>query len=105
MTSSAAALVSFGESSSLLHELARVEVRISQVQRAAETLGEAIAADERVCVDRMGQIAPTMYLGMNGTGVPRRPAEVADRIGKQPDGSAQNPRGQARHCVDRGITG
>jgi hypothetical protein len=89
MTGSAAALVSFAESSSLLHELAGVKVSISQVQRAAETLGEAIAADERLCVDRMGEIAPTMYLGMDGTGVPMRPAEVADRVGKQPDGSAK----------------
>ena len=89
MTGSAAALVSFQESSSLLHELAGVKVSISQVQRAAEALGEAIAADERVCVDRMGEIAPTMYLAMDGTGVPMRPAEVADRVGKQPDGSAK----------------
>jgi hypothetical protein len=89
MTGSVAALVSFEESSSLLHEMAGVKVSISQVQRAAETLGEAIAADERVCVDRMGEIAPTMYLGMDGTGVPMRPAEVANRVGKQPDGSAK----------------
>jgi hypothetical protein len=89
MTGSAAALVSFQESSSLLHELAGVKVSISQVQRAAETLGETIAADERVCVERMGEIAPTMYLGMDGTGVPMRPAEVAGRVGKQPDGSAK----------------
>jgi hypothetical protein len=106
MTGSVAALVSFEESSSLLHEMAGVKVSISQVQRAAETLGEAIAADERVCVDRMGEIAPTMYLGMDGTGVPMRPAEVANRVGKQPDGSAnQNPRGQGSHRVDRGVTG
>ena len=39
MTGSTAALVSFEESSSLLHELAGVKVSISQVQRAAETLG------------------------------------------------------------------
>ncbi len=80
MTGSTAALVSFEESSSLLHELAGVKVSISQVQRAAESLGDDIVADERVCVDRMGEIAPTMYLGMDGTGVPMRPrAEVADR--------------------------
>ena len=60
MTGSVAALVSFEESSSVLHELAGVEVSISQVQRAAEALGEEIAADERVCVDRMGEVAPTM---------------------------------------------
>jgi hypothetical protein len=89
MTGSTAALVSFEESSSLLHELAGVEVSISQVQRAAEGLGEEIAAAERVCVDRMGEGAPTMYLGMDGTGVPMRPSEVAGRAGKQPDGSAK----------------
>ena len=89
MTGNAAALVSFEESRRLLHELAGVEVSISQVQRAAETLGAEIAADERVCVDRLGEVAPTMYLGMDGTGVPMRPAEVADRAGKQPDGSAK----------------
>jgi len=89
MTGSTAALVSFEESSSLLHELAGVEVSISQVQRAAEALGEEIADDERVCVDRVGEVAPTMYLGMDGTGVPMRPSEVAGRAGKQPDGSAK----------------
>ena len=89
MTGSTAALVSFEESSSLLHELAGVEVSVSQVQRAAEALGTEIAADERVCLERMGAVAPTMYLGMDGTGVPMRPTEVAGRLGKQPDGSAK----------------
>jgi hypothetical protein len=89
MTASTAALVSFEESSALLHELAGVEVSTSQVQRAAEALGTEIAADERECVERMGEVAPTMYLGMDGTGVPMRPSEVAGRAGKQPDGSAK----------------
>ena len=75
----------------MLHELAGVESSVSQVQRAAEALGSEIAADERACVDRMGEVAPTMYLGMDGTGVPMRPSEVAGRPGKQPDGSAQTP--------------
>ncbi len=73
----------------MLHELAGVEVSVSQVQRAAEALGAEIIADERACVDRMGEVAPTMYLGMDGTGVPMRPAEVAGRAGKQSDGSAK----------------
>ena len=80
MTGSTAALASFEESSTLLHELA-VEVSISQVQRAAEALGAEVAADECVCVARMGEVAPTMYLGMDGTGVPMRSSEVADRVG------------------------
>jgi len=104
MTGSTAAIMSFEESSTLLHELAGVEVSVSQVQRAAEALGVEIAADERVCVERMGEIAPTMYLGMDGTGVPMRPSEVAGRAGKQPDGSAK-PASQGRHRVDRGVAG
>jgi len=40
-------------------------------------------------VEKTGEVAPTMYLGMDGTGVPMRPSEVAGRSGKQPDGSAR----------------
>ena len=89
MTGSAAALVSFEESSGLLQELAGVEVSAKQVERAAEALGAEIGADERSCVERRGEVAPTMYLGMDGTGVPMRAAEVVGRAGKQPDGSAK----------------
>ena len=89
MTGSTAALVSFQESSALLHELAGVEVSASQVERAAEALGAIIADDERRCVEPMGEVAPTMYLGMDGTGVPMRKSEVAGRAGKQSDGSAK----------------
>lgn len=89
MTGSTAALVSFEESSALLRELAGVEVSPKQVERAAEALGAEVADDEHRCVERMGEVAPTMYLGMDGTGVPMRSAEVAGRAGKQPDGSAK----------------
>ncbi len=33
--------------------------------------------------------APTMYLGLDGTGLPVRSSETAGRAGKQPDGSAK----------------
>ena len=89
MTASAAALLSFEESSGLLHELAGAEVSAKQVERAAEALGAEIAVDEHQQVERMGEVAPTMYLGMDGTGVPMRTQEVADRAGKQADGSAK----------------
>jgi hypothetical protein len=88
MTGSTAALVSFEESSALLHELAGVAVSAKQVERAAEALGTEIAEDERRCMEPMGEVAPTMYLGMDGTGVPMRAEEVAGRTGKQADGSA-----------------
>jgi hypothetical protein len=89
MTGSVAALVSFEESSGMLHELAGVEVSAKQVERAAEALGAEIADDEHRHVEKMGEVAPTMYLGMDGTGVPMRATEVAGRTGKQPDGSAK----------------
>lgn len=89
MTGSTAALVSFEESSSLLWELAGVQVSTKQVERAAEALGAEIAAEERRCDEPRGEVAPTMYLGMDGTGVPMRATEVAGRAGKQPDGSAK----------------
>jgi hypothetical protein len=89
MTASAAALLSFEESRGLLHELAGVEVSAKQVERAAEALGAEIAVDERQQVEKRGEAAPTMYLGMDGTGVPMRSEEIADRAGKQADGSAK----------------
>jgi hypothetical protein len=89
MTASTAALVSFEESSGLLYELAGVEVSAKQVERVAEGLGAEIAVDERQQVEKMSPVAPTLYLGMDGTGVPMRAPEVAGRAGKQADGSAK----------------
>ena len=83
MTASAAALLSFQESSGLLQELAGVEVSVKQVERAAETLGAEITVDEHRQVEKIGEVAPTMYLGMDGTGVPMRTQEIAGRAGKQ----------------------
>jgi len=89
MIGSTASLASFEESSALLQELAGVEVSVKQVERAAEALGAEIGADERCCVEKAGAVAPAMYLGMDGTGVPLRASEVVGRAGKQPDGSAK----------------
>jgi len=89
MAASAAALVSFEESSGLLHELAGVEVSAKQVERVAEALGAEIAVDERQAVEKESPAAPTLYLGMDGTGVPMRASEVVGRAGKQPDASAK----------------
>jgi hypothetical protein len=89
MTASASALLSFEESRGLLRELAGVEVSARQVERAAEALGAEIAVDEHQHAERLGEMAPTLYLGMDGTGVPMRAEEVVDRAGKQADGSAK----------------
>jgi electron transfer flavoprotein alpha subunit len=75
MTASTAALLSFEESRGLLQEWAGVKISAQQVERAAEALGAEIGADEREQVDdRMGAMAHTLYLGMDGTGVPMRAA-------------------------------
>ena len=84
-----AAEVSFAKASEWL-ALTGVEVEARQVERCAEALGRAIARDERAVRGQTAPApAPTMYLGLDGTGVPVRPAEVAGRRGKQPDGSAK----------------
>lgn len=89
MVGLAAAMVSFAESSELLQELAGVPVEAKQVERTAEALGREIAQDERTVIEPVPPSAPTMYLGMDGTGIPMRAPELAGRHGKQSDGSAK----------------
>lgn len=88
MVGHAAALTSFAEASDLPGHLAGVDVGPRTVERAAEALGREVAADERAVVEPGAPSAPTMYPGMDGTGVPMRPSEVAGRAGKGPDGKA-----------------
>ena len=86
------AMVSFEEGHELLHELAGVNVLTKHVERAAEALGREVAEDEKLVVEPPGPnepLAPTLYLGMDGTGVPVRKEELVDRPGKQPDGSSK----------------
>jgi hypothetical protein len=83
------AMVSFAEGSELMRELAGVPVDPKQVERTAEALGCEIAQDERRIVEPDPPTAPTMYLGMDGTGVPMRKSETEGRAGKQPDGSSK----------------
>ncbi len=89
MVGLASALVSFAETSELMRELAGVSIDPKRVERAAEALGREIAADERSVVEPQPPSAPTMYLGLDGTGVPMRASELAGRQGKQSDGTAK----------------
>ena len=91
MVGTAAALVSFAEGSELLGALAGLPVNAKQVERTAEALGREIAADERqqVVPAAAAEIPPTLYLGLDGTGVPMRKEELAGRPGKQADGAAK----------------
>jgi hypothetical protein len=86
------AMVSFEEGHELLHELAGLNVPTKRVERAAEALGREIAEDEKLVAEPpepYEPVAPTLYLGMDGTGVPVRKEELVDRSGKQPDGSSK----------------
>lgn len=89
MVGQSAAMVSFAESSELMDKLATVPVDAKQVERTAEALGREIARDERAVVEAQSPSTGTMYLGMDGTGVPMRAPELEGREGKQPDGSAK----------------
>ena len=89
MVGLAAAMVSFQESDELMRELAGVPAGCKQVERTAEALGREIAKDERTVIEPSSPCAPTMYLGMDGTGVPMRASELEGRSGKQPDGSSK----------------
>ncbi len=89
MVGQVGAVVSFEEGHELLRELAGVEVSAKQVERYAEALGQEIAAAERSVIEAEPASAPTMYLGIDGTGVPVRKQELINRPGKQPDGSAK----------------
>ncbi len=89
MVGCAAGEVSFAAAGSLLHELAGLNVDAKTVERRAEALGREIAADERERAAAGPATAPTLYLGLDGTGVPVRGAETEGRAGKQPDGSAR----------------
>ena len=85
------AATSFQEGSALLKELAGLDIDAKQVERCAEKLGAEIAEDEtRNSTGVESQpAAPTLYLGMDGTGIPMRTSELTGRSGKQADGTSK----------------
>jgi hypothetical protein len=91
MIGTVGSMVSFQEGSQLLRELAGIGIDASQVERGAEALGDEIAVDERLHTGPWGEapLPPTLYMGLDGTGIPMRTEELAGRAGKQPDGSAK----------------
>lgn len=89
MTGLAASMVSFEETSLLLSELAGIQIRAKRAERSAEALGRSIAGDERSHVEADEPSAPTLYLGVDGTGIPIRCEDIRGRKGKQPDGSSR----------------
>jgi hypothetical protein len=90
---------SFADGSKLLDVLAGLKVGTKLLERTAEALGGEVAADERqvFAAELHRQVAPTMYLGMDGTGIPARRSEVDGRSGKQVDGTAKTR--EVKLCV------
>ena len=97
MVGISASAASFAEASGLLQELAGLDIDPKSVERHAEALGGEIAQDERLIVEPEPAPAPTVYLGLDGTGVPMRSSETQGRAGKQPDGTAKTR--EAKLCV------
>lgn len=85
------ARVSFEEGHDLLEKLAGIEIPTKEVEREAERLGKQIADDERRATDpdTSGELPPTLYMAMDGTGVPMRASELVGRCGKQEDGTSK----------------
>lgn len=89
---------SFEEGASLLAELAGIDVTAKSVERTSKKLGAAIAADEVIHVEeKIKAPSDTMYAGVDGTGIPMRPGELAGRAGRQADGTAKTR--EVKECV------
>lgn len=89
MIGQSAARESFAQSQLLLHELAGGRVSVRQAERSAERLGAQISDFERRGTEPESPAAATMYLGVDGTGVPMVRSETEGVRGKQADGGAR----------------
>ncbi|WP_182359783.1 ISKra4 family transposase [Tomitella gaofuii] len=95
----AGAAMPFAAAAALVGDLAGIEVGAKRLERAAEASGAVVAAavDAEAAAITAGRLAvlpppgrPDMlYIAVDGTGVPMRPAETAGRAGKYPDGRAR----------------
>ncbi|GAC1353745.1 MAG: hypothetical protein NVSMB4_15460 [Acidimicrobiales bacterium] len=88
----------FARASRDLEELAGISIPAKQVERVAESSGERLGVeveaqweailDRRVIPLPAPAPIPTLYIAVDGTGVPTVPRETAGRRGKGPDGRA-----------------
>ena len=72
-----------------------------RVECTAEALGAEIAADECRRVEAEVSCAPTLYLGLDGTGVSVRALGRHGRAGKQPDGTSKTCEVERVTVLDR----
>jgi len=97
MTGLVAANVSFAESSELLRELAGLDIEPKLVERQAEALGREIVEDERQFVEPEPSEAHTLYLGLDGNGVPTRKVRDLRQEGQAPRWDRRNLSTGMRH--------
>ena len=102
MVGAVASMVSFQESSELLEELAGVRVGAKQVRRSAQALEEQVAGYERETrePDSGVPLSSTLYLGLDGTGVPMRSTEVQGRAGETARWVGPDPGSQTLHGLE-----
>lgn len=89
----------FHEVAEDLHELAGIQLSRKDAERIAEAIGEDIEKRDRRERERIRFVQPpaadavksieTLYIEVDGTGVPLVPWELEGRKGKQPDGPAR----------------
>jgi len=97
MVSLVASAEPFLKGTTLLSELAAVNVSEKGVERTAKKIGEAIAADDVAYVAEKPNPSDTMYVGVDGTGIPMRKDELTGRAGKQPNGTSKTR--EVKQCV------
>lgn len=68
-----------------------LEVQGRQIQRIAQAMGPLVRQTQQQLPPFKHDLGslPVLYAAVDGTGVPMVPAELEDRAGKQPDGSAK----------------
>jgi hypothetical protein len=72
-----------------LEETGGIRVCARQIQRMVQRVGAAAQKWQEREAQPGGRAVPIMYVSADGTGVPMRKEELAERSGKQPDGSAK----------------
>jgi len=99
MVARLAASQPFAQARDVLAELAGIELTAKRIERSAEADGQTVAAAitaeaDAVLAGSLHQLeaspepVDTLYVMMDGTGVPCVPAATEGRRGKQPDGRA-----------------
>ena len=96
----------FAQGRALLQDLAGVEVSVKSVERKTAAIGSDLAAQQETArrqaalrnfPPQPGEPIPTLYIAMDGTGIPVTAAQAAGRSGQ--DGAAARTREVKLGCV------